>query len=284
MPKLFERFMAHKSNPRTKAIYRSTLNRICCFIGETSLSRLSVEDLDLEWLMEFDDFMALTAPSANARAIHMRNLRSVCNFARKCQATEYYPFLYYKIRQEVTRKRNFDVQTLRRIFAHECDLQWQQKYLDFFKLTFMLIGINVVDMCGLKEVTNGRINYIRAKTGKPYSIKVEYEALDLMERYKGSVRLLSFMDGYAHYRSFYNNLSRGLRVIKSQLGLEELSTYWARHSWATIAAGLDIPHDVIAQALGHGAHTVTDIYIERDPRKVDEANRRVLDWVLYGIR
>ena len=55
----------------------------------------------------------------------------------------------------------------------------------------------------------------------------------------------------------------------------------SRHSWATIAAYLDIPKDTIAAALGHGGHTVTDIYIEFDMRKVDEANRKVLDYVLY---
>ena len=61
-----------------------------------------------------------------------------------------------------------------------------------------------------------------------------------------------------------------------------LSSYWARHTWATIAASLDIPKETIAAALGHGGNTVTDIYIDFDRRKVDEANRRVLDWVLYG--
>ena len=63
-----------------------------------------------------------------------------------------------------------------------------------------------------------------------------------------------------------------------------LTTYWARHTWATIAASLDIPRDTIAHALGHGGNTVTDIYIDFDQKKVDDANRRVLDWVLYGKR
>ena len=62
----------------------------------------------------------------------------------------------------------------------------------------------------------------------------------------------------------------------------QISTYWARHSWATIAASLDIPRDTIAHALGHGGNTVTDIYIDFDQSKVDKANRKILDWVLYG--
>lgn len=61
------------------------------------------------------------------------------------------------------------------------------------------------------------------------------------------------------------------------------SSYWARHSWATVAASLDIPKETISEALGHEIGSrVTSIYINFDRRKVDEANRRVLDWVLHG--
>ena len=65
----------------------------------------------------------------------------------------------------------------------------------------------------------------------------------------------------------------------------KLSTYWARHTWATIAAELDIPKETIAAALGHGlGNTTTAIYINFNTKKVDEANRRVIDYVLYGRR
>lgn len=63
-----------------------------------------------------------------------------------------------------------------------------------------------------------------------------------------------------------------------------MSSHWARHSWATVAASLDIPKETIAAALGHGGNTVTDIYIDFDRQKVDDANRRVIDWVFYGKR
>ena len=63
-----------------------------------------------------------------------------------------------------------------------------------------------------------------------------------------------------------------------------ITTYWARHSWATIAASLDIPKETIAAALGHGGNTVTDIYIDFDRAKIDRANRMVIDWTLYGKR
>ena len=72
-------------------------------------------------------------------------------------------------------------------------------------------------------------------------------------------------------------------AIKKRLGVDELTTYWARHSWATIARKIGVPIDDIAFALGHKSnHRVTYIYIDDDFEPIDIANRRVLDWVLYG--
>lgn len=278
--KWFDRFMGRKEGG-TKRIYDATRRRLVAWLGEEKLAKVKFEDIKIAWLEEFEDFLSLTA-GANANAIHFRNIRTVVNYAIDNEVTTYYAFRRYKIKSEATRKRNYDVTTLRRIFKHECAEEWQQKYLDFFKLSFMLIGINVVDLCGLKEITQGRVEYLRAKTHRPYSIKVESEAREIIDRYAGKESLLNFTEQYANYRHFYNNLCKGLREIKEQLGIEEMTTYWARHSWATIASRLGVSKDTIALALGHGNNTVTDIYIEYDMKVVDEANRKVLDYVLYG--
>lgn len=278
--KWYDRFMARKDG-RTKAIYEATRRRLVAWLGEDKLATVKFEDIKVIWLEEFEDFLSLTA-GANANAIHLRNIRTVVNYAIDNEVTTYYAFRRFKIKTEATRKRNFDVDTLRRIFRHQCAEEWQVKYLDFFKLSFMLIGINVIDLCGLQKITQGRVEYIRAKTHRPYSIKVEPEAKEIIDRYPGTESLVNFTDSYANYRHFYNNLCAGLNEIKEQLGLEELTTYWARHSWATIARKLKISKDTIAHALGHGGHTVTDIYIEEDMQEVDDANRKVLDYVLYG--
>ena len=278
--KWFDRFTSRKEG-RTKGIYEATRKRLVAWIGEEQLAKVKFEDIKVAWLEEFEDFLSLTA-GANANAIHFRNIRTVVNYAIDNEVTTYYAFRRFKIKTESTRKRNFDITTLRRIFTHTCLEEWQQKYLDFFKLSFMLIGINVVDLCGLRKITNGRVDYIRAKTHRPYSIKVESEAREIIDRYAGSEGLVNFAENYGNYRHFYNNLCKGLGEVKQQLGIEELTTYWARHSWATIAHKLGVSKDVIAQALGHGSHTVTDIYIEEDTKAMDEANRKVLDYVLYG--
>ena len=106
--------------------------------------------------------------------------------------------------------------------------------------------------------------------------------MELIEQYRGESQLLYFLDRSPKYRVAYMQFVRGLNSIKEDLGLPELTSYYARHSWATIASKIGIQRDTIAHALGHGEETVTDIYIDFDEKLVDEANRKVLDWVLYG--
>lgn len=144
------------------------------------------------------------------------------------------------------------------------------------------------------NVVNGRLEYIRAKTHKLYSIKIEPEAAELLEKYKGKNYLLFVSDNCSNYKNYLHRLGEALKSIGpvKRVGrggkkvreplFPNISQYWCRHSWATIAASLDIPKETIAAGLGHGGNTVTDIYIDFDRRKVDEANRRIIDWVMYG--
>ena len=284
---------AESKKPSTCRIYMETYKRLQEFAG-SSLEALAFEDITKEWLTKFDNYMVKQSPSKNARNIHLRNIRAVFNEAIDDEITTFYPFRRFSIRNVATRKRNLKVEDMRTLFNFPCE-KHAQKYLDMFKLMFMLIGINTIDLCNLKEIdAEGRINYYRAKTNRLYSIKVEPEALEIINKYRGENYLLDILDRYKDYKDFNRRLNRALKKIgpvkRSGLGgkkdydplFPDISTYWARHSWATIAASLDIPRDTIAHALGHGNNTITDIYIDFDESKVDEANRKVLDWVLYG--
>lgn len=286
---------ANSKTGGTRQVYMHTLRRLQAYAGG-SLDGLRFEDIDRAWLTGFDAFLARTSPSRNARNIHLRNIRAVFNDAIDDEVTTAYPFRKFKIRPEPTRKRSLSVGQLRELLGWPVEAH-AVKYLDMFKLTFFLIGINLVDLCRLRvsDLVDGRIEYRRAKTHRLYSVKVEPEAMEIIERYRGTGHLLDILDRYANHKDYMKKLNTALqrigRVTTGRHGAKsveplfpQLTTYWARHSWATIAASLDIPKETIAAALGHGGNTVTDIYIDFDRRKVDEANRRVLDWVLYGRR
>jgi integrase len=150
------------------------------------------------------------------------------------------------------------------------------------------------------NVVDGRIEYRRAKTGKLYSIKIQPEAAALLEKYKGKKHLLNVFDRCSNYKAYQGTMNNALRrigapqvdkqgqVVKAKNGQakmaplqKDLSIYWARYSWATYAADLDIPKDTISEALGHShGAKVTGVYIKYNRDKVDAANRKVIDYVL----
>ena len=164
-----------------------------------------------------------------------------------------------------------------------------------FMLMFYLIGINAADLFLAKksDLVNGRLEYKRAKTGKLYSVLVLPEAMDIIEKYKGAGDyLLNVMDEYKNYKDFLHRMGnalkeigpmerrgRGGKKVRTPL-FPDISSYWSRHTWATLAAFLDIPKEVISAGLGHEiGSSVTSIYIDFNLRKVDDANRKVIDYV-----
>lgn len=273
--KRFDAFVSPKS-AGTKRIYETTRARLTAYLGESELAKLAFVDMDVAWLKAFDTWLARTSPSRNARNIHFRNIRAVFNDALDDEAITCYPFRKFKITPEPTRKRALTPEQFRALMELKLE-PWEERYRDCFKLSFALQGINIIDLCRLTDVVNGRVEYKRAKTHRLYSVILSDEAKTLMAKYQGENQLLNYLDTNKDYRSFYKHLGDALRSMGKRIGLAGLSTYWARHTWATFAASLDIPKETIAAALGHGGNTVTDIYIDFDQRKADEANRQVME-------
>lgn len=278
---------ANNLSKRTQEIYSSTYRKLSAF--DRNFESLTFDDINKDWLRRFDAFMIKDTPSVNARNIHMRNIRAVFNDAIDNEVTTNYPFRTFSIRNTATRKRSYTIDEIRKVLAS--DLPGRHgKYMDLFKLSFYLIGINIIDMLYLNNIYKGRVEYNRSKTKRPYSIKIEPEAMSIIEKYRGDNYLLKYMDSNKNYRTVYKHLYLALtesvdmlNAIDDGVTIPKLTTYWARHTWATIASELNIPIEVIAEALGHEyGNRTTNIYINFDIKKVDEANRKVLDYVLYN--
>lgn len=267
------KFIEQHRNKRTRDIYKATAN--ACIRFDSEIQTKKFEEITKTWLTDFSNFMSDKSPSLNARAIHLRNIRAVFNDAIDNDITIFYPFRRFKIKTSETIKRTLTDKELSIILNYDKG-DWRQKYFDFFKLSFYLIGTNPVDILSFthNNIQDGRIVFHRRKTNRLYSIKIEKEANDILLKYSGHKLLLSFSEGAKSYRHFYMKTAPALQQV-----VQHVTMYWARHTWATIASRLDISRDIIAQALGHGGHSVTDIYIKPCLQKVDEANRSVLDFV-----
>lgn len=278
-------FSETKRSEGTKGVYRQTARKLAEFDPVCTF-----DSMDIRWLSAFDRWMAAKGVGTNTRGWHMRNIRAVFNYAIDEEMTTAYPFRKFKIAKQETPKRSLSVEQLRTLFAFEVEPH-QAVYRDMFALTFYLIGINPVDLYALTDIKDGRIEYHRAKTGKLYSIRIEPEAQAIIDKYKGAELLLNIGER-TQYKNFIHRQNielkrigeiertgRGGKKVFAPL-FPELSIYWARHTWATIAAECDVPDDVISQALGHSTtNATTAIYIKRSLAKIDEANRKVIDYV-----
>ena len=288
------------TNKRTREGYYSTKRRVLSFDEGAELLRL--EYITPDWLMRFEAFMSQTARSANARSIHLRNIRAVLNYAITNNYIKEYAFRRYRIKSQPVKHRAIPLEDLREILTMEV-LPHEKQYRDLFILMFLLCGIAPVDLVHLKDMRGGRIRFQRSKTCEPVDIKVEPEAAAIISWYRGKGHLLDILDRYKDYNEWLRRMDRNLKtlggvtyepksardgktrlVAVKKIRWPELSAYCARHTWASIAYSIGVPIDVIGQAMGHSQRRVTEIYIAKDRARVDEANRRVIDWVLYGRR
>lgn len=254
------------------------------------------ESVDKKWIVSYIEHERRKGRKDNGIQTDIQILKFVFNRAIEDELTDKFPFRGVSVRKEQTKKRCLSLEQLRAIRDFKLSGK-KAMYRDCFMLSFYLIGINISDLLFLPKTAlkNGRIIYKRNKTGKLYDIKVESEAMEIIARHKSRKkdRLLSFLEeGDATItNTFANNLTRHLRTIGEKERhsyyvtvhpIEEgITSYWSRHTWATMASELDIPMEVIGRSLGHSLwdNAVTSTYIKYDTKKIDEANRKVIDYL-----
>ena len=263
------KFVDEHTTESTRLCYQTAWSCLRKFCDADSLT---FEDLGRDFIKSFDSWLEKRGVTPGSRYAYMSRLKAAAHSARESGASVSDAFLHYRLPRSAPRHRVLAVDELRRVFATKT---WAT---DMFELSFMLVGMNTADMFVAKNADR-RLEYQRLKTGKSISIKIEPEARRLIEAHAGKASMLDMADRYSSVNSLTIALNAGLRKV-----LPDLTMYYARHSWATVAAELDIPVDTISRALGHTFTTraaVTSVYIEFDRRKIDAANRRVLDYVLY---
>lgn len=161
-------------------------------------------------------------------------------------------------------------------------------------LMIYLRGINISDLMKLRheDVREGRIEYRRNKTGILYSIKIEQEAKKILRKYKGKEYLLNLTEKHRYFATAINRMLKKIGHVEvvgkagkhkiTPLLPSDVSSNSARHTWATLAIEADMPKEIVSLGMGHviGSKT-TEIYIDRkQQKKIDNCNRRVIDYIL----
>lgn len=276
---VYNKFADARPSERTREIYRVTGRKIRTLVPKAE--RVKITDVDLDWLEAFDEMLVAKGNNGSTRNIDFRNIRAVLKYAKKHKMTAEDPFEDFDMPETSSPDRALTIEQLQTLLNAEVE-PWEEKYRDFFLLSLLLIGMNTEDLLHQTKVENGRLTYTRAKTHKEISVKVEPEAQEILDRYKGRKYLLNVLDTYANTHNWTSKVDASLKAIAKRNGLPEVTMYWARHTWATLVhADLGVDINTVADALGHQPpRKVTLIYIrKRDYSRVDDANRRFIDYI-----
>lgn len=288
----YQHFLSLKTAKKTKKGYKWTLDALRHF--DSGLDQRTFDDIGVDYIKDFVNYCCRKGLNRNSINIHLRYIRAVFNDAISAGITQAYPFRSVSIKPLPVRKKALTPDQLRLLFTCPCE-PWQAEYRDQFKLMFYLRGVNAKDLLTAKpsQVVNGRFEYRRSKVGTLFSVKIEPEADEIIEKYRGLDYLLSPLDRYLDYEDYLHHMNDALKSIGRPLGkrgkvlgsgyFPELTSNWARHSWASTGILLDIPKEIISRGLGHSfGVAVTEVYIDFDFKKLDDANRKIMNFILSG--
>ncbi len=273
---------------RTARSYRSTVNKVRSF---NQGKDVMLEELTPEFIRSFEAYMRGMGNSPNTTSYYCRNLRALLNRAvteKLIPPLPENPFAGVFTGNGKTEKRAVRKEVIDRLRALDLSAGSPHHRLeparDMFLLSYYLRGISFVDLAHLQtdNLSDGCITYIRRKTGQRFEIEITPQIRSLLDKYHpgtGGYLLPLIRDAGQPqaYESVLRRTNNQLKQLSRLLGLDRpLTTYVARHSWASIAYAMHIPVELISQGLGHENSKTTLIYLKSfDYSSLHEANRQI---------
>jgi integrase/recombinase XerD len=244
---------------------------------------LPLKQITYAWLKKYEAWFLSKGNSLNGLSANLRTLRALYNRAikQKLIDKDFYPFNDYSIKYEKTRKRAIAGVDLERVKGFMPETARQERAKEYFMLSFYLMGASFVDIAFLKvkDIIGGRIEYKRQKTGRLHSIFISPPLQVLLDKYlpgKGKedfildvIKSKDPQKQWVNVRDELRRVNRSLKEIGVACGIEApLTSYVARHSYATIAKYKGVPTAVISEALGHASEEVTQVYLDSFDKEV----------------
>ena len=266
------------------AVYQNTLNVFKVFRKDQDIA---FKHIDSRVLDKFKDYLISKGRMPNTISVHLRTLRAIYNRAIKEKAVSenLYPFKNFTIKIHATEKRAIGKEEIDKIISlnlnDRADLSVAR---DFFLFSFYMRGMSYIDIAFLTvgDIHGDRITYTRKKTGQKFSIKLTDKAREIISKYNNIKDKKSYIfpilkrsgQNYLDYRNAMRLANKKLKIIAEKAEIDEsISTYTARHSWATIAKRKGIPTAIISEGLGHDSEETTQIYLDSFGNDVlDDAN------------
>ncbi len=256
------------------------------FLASVGGREVRFNEITPQLLKCYESYLFLNDKSRNTISTYLRALRATCNRAKDRWRVPFMPNLFRDVFTGVDAptKRALEPAEMQRVMTAEVPdkLKLTQAY---FSLMFQLHGMPFIDLAHLRKCDfhNHYITYSRHKTGKKLCIAVSAEVRTLIEKcadQSRSVYLFPILrKNYATaLRTFNKDLAK---LVAEVFPGKRISSYTARHSWATIAYHLEVPVGVVSRALGHTSIRTTESYLKpMEYGRIDAAHELVMKAVL----
>lgn len=279
----------------TKNNYTNAVNR---FIEFRNQKDLTFSQMTADMMEMYQAWLWNRGVGQNTVSFYLRTLRTLHHKAVEAgQATTNDIFAHVQTANVRTAKRAISIKDIRNIEKLELQIGSSiDKARDLFLLSFYLRGMAFVDMAFLKksDLKCGMVSYNRRKTHQNLNIEWIKPMQAIIDKYaeqtKDSPYMLPILTGketspYTQYRKVEYNTNYNLKKIGKMIGLKiPLTTYVARHTWASIALHMNIPIATISEGMGHNSYKTTQIYLESiDVATINEANKRIIRKVLKDL-
>ena len=284
----FEKIISEKEKTGhvgTATIYRSALNSL-----KKYRSKLNFNQITPEFLRGYEAEMKKAELSMTYTSINLRQLRAVYNMAiHEGIIKDYnYPFSQsrndrkYKIRKGSNRKIALTTEELKLLRQYKPETKARRTAYLYWWFSFYCNGINVVDICQMqyKHIKGDTVEYLRKKSidtetlVKPISFKLSERISSIIKELGNQnnsadtfvFKILNHGDSPKDIRRKAQNLTHvidtHMKKISKKLEFgKEITTYTARHSFATYMYRSGSSIEEISEAMGHASIETTQRYL-----------------------
>ena len=250
-------------------------------------------EIDINWLKRYEAYLRTKGLADNSIGVRFRTLRTLFNKAisENIVKSDYYPFKAYKVSKlrKGTVKRAITKADIELIIKHKVESDYSQLAIDLFYFSYLSGGINFVDMAYLTydNIVDKRLIYIRKKTKKLIKLPIQDKAMDIVKKYKSNNSYIFPILSEFHktdiqkanrVHKVLGKINKYLKAVGEELGLPiDLTTYVARHTYATVLKRSGVNTSIISESLGHSSEKVTQIYLDSfENSQIDEAMKNLL--------
>ena len=257
-------------------MYKCTMHSLIKFNKHLNIP---FSDMDTIWLKRYEVWLQSQGLAINTLGTRFRHLRVIYNFAieEKIVKSEYYPFNSFKVSKlsQTTAKRSIQKGEILSVLNYQGQTPLECLAIDLFTFSYLAAGINFGDIARLTKdnILENRLIYIRKKTQKQIKVSLQEQAIKLIQKYSmpDNPYLFPILSSFHkteqqkvnRIHKIIAKVNKSLKEIGERLNIPiDLTTYVARHSFATVLKRSGVNTSLICEALGHSSERVTQIYLD----------------------